>query len=248
MPPAKSGHVKFFSSQKGYGFIIPNEPIDGHVEVFVHHTVIHNSGGFKSLAENEPVEFEVARGPKGLQATWVTGPGGAYVRGDPYSRQRNRSAHGARAAAVGAGAGIAGTTPPALPAATAAYIPYSYALPAGYSGGYPYGQSPCTPYSQAVYATPPPPPLPPATHPQAAPVLSAAVATGPAGARHSVAGRSTLAMPGDLYGGFTLTPPAAPGPSSLGAVGRQPQSSAQPPSAALTHSWRAVRQPPPLPD
>ncbi|KAJ1783533.1 hypothetical protein LPJ62_005000, partial [Coemansia sp. RSA 2167] len=69
MSATKSGRVKFFNSQKGYGFIIPAEPIDGHAEVFVHHTVIHNRGGFKSLAEGEPVEFEVVRGPKGLQAT-----------------------------------------------------------------------------------------------------------------------------------------------------------------------------------
>ncbi|KAJ2811940.1 hypothetical protein GGI24_006751, partial [Coemansia furcata] len=57
---------------------------------FVHHTVIHNSGGFKSLAEGEYVEFDVIRGPKGLQATRVTGPNGAFVRGDPYVRFRTK--------------------------------------------------------------------------------------------------------------------------------------------------------------
>ncbi|KAI9502742.1 cold-shock' DNA-binding domain-containing protein [Coemansia spiralis] len=89
MPTIKTGRVKFFNSQKGYGFVIPDEPIDGSAEVFVHHTVIHNNGGFKSLAEGEAVEFDLSRGPKGWQATRVTGPNGSYVRGDPYSRMRS---------------------------------------------------------------------------------------------------------------------------------------------------------------
>jgi cold shock CspA family protein len=58
----RSGRVKFFSSQKGYGFIIPNDPnevnINGKNEIFVHHTAIHNDGGFKSLGNNESVRFE----------------------------------------------------------------------------------------------------------------------------------------------------------------------------------------------
>ncbi|KAJ2493136.1 hypothetical protein IWW37_000786 [Coemansia sp. RSA 2050] len=84
----RTGRVKFFSSQKGFGFVIPDEPIDGDAEVFVHHTVIHNGGGFKSLADGEHVEFEVTRGPKGLQATRVSGPNGGFVRGDPFVRFR----------------------------------------------------------------------------------------------------------------------------------------------------------------
>ncbi|ORX73973.1 hypothetical protein DL89DRAFT_263971 [Linderina pennispora] len=55
MSTVKTGHCKFFNSTKGYGFVIPDEPIEGNAEVFVHHTVIHNSGGFKSLAEGELV-------------------------------------------------------------------------------------------------------------------------------------------------------------------------------------------------
>ncbi|KAJ1903284.1 hypothetical protein LPJ81_003144, partial [Coemansia sp. IMI 209127] len=86
MSTAKTGRVKFFNSQKGYGFVIPDESIDGNAEVFVHHTVIYNAGGFKSLAEGELVEFDLIRGPKGLQATRVTGPNGNHVRGDPYLR------------------------------------------------------------------------------------------------------------------------------------------------------------------
>ncbi|KAF9312768.1 Y box binding protein 1 [Podila horticola] len=78
----RTGRVKFFNSQKGFGFIIPAEsteaaPLD---EIFVHHTAIHNSGGFKSLAE---VEYDIVPGPKGMQAANVTGPLGASVRGDP---------------------------------------------------------------------------------------------------------------------------------------------------------------------
>ncbi|KAI8349290.1 cold-shock' DNA-binding domain-containing protein [Mortierella sp. GBAus27b] len=78
----RTGRVKFFNSQKGFGFIIPSEstesaPLD---EIFVHHTAIHNDGGFKSLAE---VEYDLVQGPKGMQAANVTGPNGASVRGDP---------------------------------------------------------------------------------------------------------------------------------------------------------------------
>ena len=49
---------------------------------FVHHTAIHNSGGFKSLAENEEVEYNLIRGPKGHLAVHVTGPHGQPVQGD----------------------------------------------------------------------------------------------------------------------------------------------------------------------
>lgn len=51
-----SGYVKFFNSNKGYGFIIPDSQ---DFEVFVHHTAIKSGGGFRSLAEGEYVEFDV---------------------------------------------------------------------------------------------------------------------------------------------------------------------------------------------
>ncbi|KAF9906172.1 Y box binding protein 1 [Linnemannia zychae] len=80
----RTGRVKFFNSQKGFGFIIPSEsteaaPVD---EIFVHHTAIHNDGGFKSLAEGEEVEFDIVQGTKGTQASNVTGPKGVSVLGD----------------------------------------------------------------------------------------------------------------------------------------------------------------------
>ncbi|KAI7878062.1 CSD-domain-containing protein [Lichtheimia hyalospora FSU 10163] len=85
--PRKSGHVKFFNSTKGYGFIIPAEESGSPVvEVFVHHTAI-NGEGFKSLAEGEEVEYDLIQGPKGMQAANVSGPGGAPVQGDPNARR-----------------------------------------------------------------------------------------------------------------------------------------------------------------
>ncbi len=58
-----TGTVKWFSNQKGYGFITPEEGND----VFVHHAEIQGEG-YKSLEEGQKVEFEIAQGPKGDQA------------------------------------------------------------------------------------------------------------------------------------------------------------------------------------
>jgi cold shock protein len=62
------GTVKWFSDEKGFGFISPE---DGSQDVFVHHTGIAGSG-FKSLDEGEKVTYEVSRGRKGLQAVNVS--------------------------------------------------------------------------------------------------------------------------------------------------------------------------------
>ena len=61
------GTVKWFSDQKGFGFITPE---DGSKDVFVHFSVVQ-ADGFKSLREGDQVEFEVTTGPKGDQANNV---------------------------------------------------------------------------------------------------------------------------------------------------------------------------------
>ena len=61
------GKVKWFSDQKGFGFITPE---DGSKDVFVHHSSI-NGNGFRSLAENDLVEYEIEQSPKGLRAANV---------------------------------------------------------------------------------------------------------------------------------------------------------------------------------
>jgi CspA family cold shock protein len=60
------GTVNWFNAEKGFGFISRTEGAD----VFVHFSEIESTG-FRSLEENQRVEFEVAQGPKGPQATRV---------------------------------------------------------------------------------------------------------------------------------------------------------------------------------
>lgn len=61
------GTVKWFNSEKGYGFLAQENGPD----VFVHYTAIQ-SEGYRSLTEGQKVEFSVEKGPKGLQAANVT--------------------------------------------------------------------------------------------------------------------------------------------------------------------------------
>jgi cold shock protein len=63
----EQGTVKWFNASKGFGFI---QRMSGE-DVFVHYSAIQ-ADGYKSLNEGQAVEFEVTRGPKGLQATNVT--------------------------------------------------------------------------------------------------------------------------------------------------------------------------------
>ena len=76
---AQTGTVKWFNSQKGFGFITPDE---GGEDLFVHQSAI-NAEGFRTLAENEKVEYNVTEEDGKLKAIEVTGPRGDFVQGAP---------------------------------------------------------------------------------------------------------------------------------------------------------------------
>ncbi|GAA0527704.1 putative cold shock protein A (CspA) [Saccharopolyspora subtropica] len=61
------GTVKWFNSEKGFGFIAPD---DGGPDVFVHYSAI-DARGFRTLEEDQKVTYEVSQGPKGPQAAGV---------------------------------------------------------------------------------------------------------------------------------------------------------------------------------
>jgi len=83
------GAVKWFNSEKGFGFIAPTE---GGDDLFVHQTAI-NASGFRSLREGEEVEFKVVdeRGQK--KAIEVCGPAGDFVQGAPRNMGRGGSGY-----------------------------------------------------------------------------------------------------------------------------------------------------------
>ncbi|KAF3925308.1 hypothetical protein ABW20_dc0107855 [Dactylellina cionopaga] len=65
-----NGKVKWFNSEKGYGFITPE---DGGTDIFVHYSAI-DGRGFRTLEEGQDVSYEITMGPKGLTATNVGPP------------------------------------------------------------------------------------------------------------------------------------------------------------------------------
>ena len=64
--PTQTGIVKWFNESKGYGFITPD---DGGKDLFAHFREIQGGSGFKTLADNQRVQFNVTQGPKGPQAS-----------------------------------------------------------------------------------------------------------------------------------------------------------------------------------
>jgi CspA family cold shock protein len=64
----EAGKVKWFNNARGYGFIV--RAGEAEDDVFVHYSVIE-SEGYRSLSPGQTVEFEITKGPKGLQATNV---------------------------------------------------------------------------------------------------------------------------------------------------------------------------------
>jgi len=65
-----TGKVKWFSDAKGYGFIQTDDGLNGGKDIFVHYSEIVKDG-YKSLAQGQAVQFELADTPKGLQAKKV---------------------------------------------------------------------------------------------------------------------------------------------------------------------------------
>ncbi|XP_063379212.1 protein lin-28 homolog [Cydia fagiglandana] len=85
----RRGRCKWFNVAKGWGFITPD---DGGQDVFVHQSVIQMPG-FRSLGDEEAVEFECKESDKGLEATRVSGPSAVDCQGShrrPLSKKRFR--------------------------------------------------------------------------------------------------------------------------------------------------------------
>ncbi|MFQ6668172.1 hypothetical protein Gotur_033920 [Gossypium turneri] len=101
-----TGKVKWFSDQRGFGFITPD---GGGEELFVHQSSIH-SDGFRSLADGEEVEFVIDSSEGGrTKAVDVTGPNGKPVRGTTRSgRGGGRGGSGGRGRRGGYGGGGGG--------------------------------------------------------------------------------------------------------------------------------------------
>ncbi|KAK3275267.1 hypothetical protein CYMTET_16595 [Cymbomonas tetramitiformis] len=97
---AATGTVKWFNSEKGFGFITPS---DGSADLFVHQSSIH-AEGFRSLAENEEVEFKVIEENGRTKAVEVTGPAGGFVQGAPREYRGYKGGGGGGGGRGGGGA------------------------------------------------------------------------------------------------------------------------------------------------
>ncbi|XP_038119624.1 protein lin-28 homolog isoform X1 [Culex quinquefasciatus] len=82
----RAGHCKWFNVIKGWGFITPD---DGGQDVFVHQSVLQMDG-FRSLGQNEPVEFECKLTDKGYEATRVFGPSQTQCKGSEFRPRAKR--------------------------------------------------------------------------------------------------------------------------------------------------------------
>lgn len=89
-PGKQIGAVKWFNSDKGFGFIAP---ASGGDDLFVHQSEI-SSEGFRSLMEGEEVEFKMSTENGKQKAIEVTGAQGGFVQGAPSGRGKGRSGGG----------------------------------------------------------------------------------------------------------------------------------------------------------
>jgi len=97
-----TGKCKWFDSKKGFGFITLDS--DPEESVFVHQTAIH-AEGYRSLAEDEPLEFEVVEENGKKKAISVTGPGGELVQGAPRQSSYDDDGRGGGYGRGGGGGG-----------------------------------------------------------------------------------------------------------------------------------------------